>query len=150
MGQTSTSPGPHLHPTYQPDTEDILKTITDNADNNLQCHRRGKLGRMHKPSTPTTSLIHGDEVIGKFYQKTWSLSLSLSPLTLGMVWSNATGIPHHHPPSPPKNPGPLHTPTTNITPSLRKLWHRHQLLERAALPWRLHWERSEEGSGWSG
>ena len=69
LGQTSTSPGPRLTPkTYQPDTEDILNTITANADNNLQHHERGKLGHMHKPSTPNTPFIHGDEVIGGMVQ----------------------------------------------------------------------------------
>jgi hypothetical protein len=62
--------GPPATPkTYQPDTEDILNTITANADNNLQCHEHGKLGCMHKPSTPNTPLIHGDEVIGELYKK---------------------------------------------------------------------------------
>jgi hypothetical protein len=50
-------------------TEDILNTITANADNNLQHHELGKLGHSHKPSTPTTPFIHGDDVIGKLYQK---------------------------------------------------------------------------------
>ncbi|MFN5350634.1 MAG: hypothetical protein ACK5A0_14050, partial [Polaromonas sp.] len=51
--------GPPSTPkTYQPDAEDILNTITANADNNLQRHERGKLGRTHKPSTPNTPLIH--------------------------------------------------------------------------------------------
>jgi len=71
--------GPPSTPkTYQPDTEDILKTITANADNNLQHHKHGKLGRMHKPSTPTKPFIHGDEVIGKLYHK----NLVLIPFTI--------------------------------------------------------------------
>ena len=41
-------------------TEDILNTITANADNNLQRHERSKLGRMHKPHT-TTSPDHAPE-----------------------------------------------------------------------------------------
>jgi hypothetical protein len=69
LGQTSTSPGPPPTPkTYQPDAEDILNTITANADNNLQRKERGKLGHMHKPSTPNTPFIHGDEVIGGMVQ----------------------------------------------------------------------------------
>jgi hypothetical protein len=64
--------------TYQPDAEDILNTITANADNNLQRHERGKLGRMHKPSTPNSPFIHGDEVIGKIYQK----NMVLIPFTI--------------------------------------------------------------------
>jgi hypothetical protein len=48
-------------------TEDIPNTITAN-DNNLQRHEQGKLGHSHKPSTPTTPFIHGDDVIGKQYQ----------------------------------------------------------------------------------
>jgi hypothetical protein len=99
--------------TYQPDAEDILKTINPNADNNLQHHKHGKLGRMHKPSTPTTPFIYGDEVISKLYQKTWSLSLS--PLTPGYDLVQC----YRHSSPPPtiltKNPGAPHTPTTNIT-----------------------------------
>jgi hypothetical protein len=63
--------------TYQP--EDILNTITANADNNLQHHEQGKLGHMHKPSTPTTPFIHGDDVIGKLYRK----KMVLIPFTIG-------------------------------------------------------------------
>ncbi len=62
--------------TYQP--EDILNTITANADNNLQRHEQGKLGRMHKPSTPTTPFIHGDDVIVELYQK----NMVLIPFTI--------------------------------------------------------------------
>jgi hypothetical protein len=66
LGQTSTSPEPHLHP-----RNTNLKTFSThaNADNNLQRHEHGKLGRMHKSSTPTTPFIHGDDVIGELYQK---------------------------------------------------------------------------------
>ena len=56
----------------------ILNTITVNADNNLQRHERGKLGRMHKPSTPNTPFINGDEVIGELYQK----NMVLIPITI--------------------------------------------------------------------
>ena len=55
--------------TYQPDAENILNTITANADNTLQHHEHGKHGHTHKPSTPNTPFIHGDEVIGELYQK---------------------------------------------------------------------------------
>jgi hypothetical protein len=58
---------PHL-PKYL-NTEDILNTITANADNNLQRHERGKLGRMHKPPTNTSPFIHGDNVISDIYNK---------------------------------------------------------------------------------
>jgi hypothetical protein len=64
--------------TYQADAEDILNKITANADNNLQRHERGKLGRMHKPSTPNTPFIHGDEVIGELYRK----NMVLIPFTI--------------------------------------------------------------------
>jgi hypothetical protein len=64
--------------TYQADAEDILNKITANADNNLQRHERGKLGRMHKPSTPNTPCIHGDEVIGELYRK----NMVLIPFTI--------------------------------------------------------------------
>jgi hypothetical protein len=59
-------------------TEDILNTITANADNNLQHHEQGKLGHSHKSSTPTTPFIHGDDVIGKMYQK----NMVLIPFTV--------------------------------------------------------------------
>jgi hypothetical protein len=61
----------HRAPIYNQDlqTEDILNTITANADNNLQHHEQGKLGCSHKPSIPTTPFIHGDDVIGKLYRK---------------------------------------------------------------------------------
>ncbi len=71
--------GPPPSPkTYQSDAEDILNTITANADNNLQRHERGKLGRMHKPSTPNTPFIHGDEVIGELYRR----NMVLIPFTI--------------------------------------------------------------------
>ena len=84
--------------TYQPDAEDILNTITANADNNLHCHERGKLGHMHKPSTPNTHFIHGDEVIGELYQK----NMVLIPFTID-PWARfgpmlqAFLITTHHP-----------------------------------------------------
>jgi hypothetical protein len=62
--------------TYQP--EDILNTITDNADNNHQRHKRGKLGCVHKPSTHTTHFIHGDDVIGELFKK----NMVLIPFTI--------------------------------------------------------------------
>ena len=99
LGQTSTSPGPCLPPnTYQPDAEDILNTITANAENNLQHHVRGKLGRMHKPSTPNTPFIHGDEVIGELYRK----NMVLFPFTFD-PWARFGPMLHafltttHHP-----------------------------------------------------
>jgi hypothetical protein len=64
--------------TYQDDAENILNKITANADNNLQQHERGKLGRMHKPSTPNTPFIHGDQVIGELYRK----NMVLIPFTI--------------------------------------------------------------------
>ncbi len=71
--------GPPSTPkTYQSDAEDILNKITANAENNLQRHERGKLGRMHKPSTPNTPFIHGDEVIGELYRK----NMVLVPFTI--------------------------------------------------------------------
>jgi hypothetical protein len=110
--------GPHLTPRfYQPDAEDILNTITDNADNNLQHHERGKLGRMpKKPSTPNIPFIHGNEVIGELYRK----NMVLIPFTID-PWAWARSGPMlqaiftttHHPSA--KNPGAPHTLTTNIT-----------------------------------
>jgi hypothetical protein len=45
-------------------TEDILNTITANADNNLQHYEQDKHGCTHKPSTPTAPFIHRHDVIG--------------------------------------------------------------------------------------
>jgi hypothetical protein len=59
-------------------TEDILNAITANADNNLQRHEQGRLGCTHKPSTPTAPFIHGDDIIGKLYQK----NMVLIPFTI--------------------------------------------------------------------
>jgi hypothetical protein len=71
--------GPPPTPTTsQTQTEDILNTINAKADNNLQHHERGKLGRTHKPSTPTTPFIHGDDVIGELYRK----NIVLIPFTI--------------------------------------------------------------------
>ena len=58
--------------------EDILKTITANADNNLQRHERSKLGRAHKPATSSSPFIHGDSVIGELYDK----NMVLIPFTV--------------------------------------------------------------------
>ena len=114
FGQASTSPGiPPTPKTYQPDAENILNTITADVDSNLQCHERRKLGRVHKPSSPNTPFIHGDEVIGELYQKKWPLSLS--PLT--PVHGLAQCYRHSLPPPtiPTKNTGTPHTLKTNIT-----------------------------------
>jgi hypothetical protein len=84
--------------TFQPDAEDILNTITANAENNLQRHVREKLGRMHKPSTPNTPFIHGDEVIGELYRK----NMVLFPFTFD-PWARFGPMLHafltttHHP-----------------------------------------------------
>ncbi len=67
---------PPTHKTSQ--NEGILNTITANADANLQHHKQGKLGRSHKPSTPTTPFIHGDDIIGKMYKK----NMVLIPFTI--------------------------------------------------------------------
>ena len=62
----TTSPPNRPKPSH---TDVILSTITANADNHLQGNERGKLGRMHKPPTHTTPVIHGNSVIGELYQK---------------------------------------------------------------------------------
>ena len=49
--------------------EDIIQTITANADHHLQMHEQRKLGHISKPATDTTSPVHGNEVIGKLYHK---------------------------------------------------------------------------------
>jgi hypothetical protein len=108
LGQTSTLPGPRLHP--RP-TNLMLKTfsikITANADNNLQCHEHGKLGRMHKPSTFSTPFIHGDEVIDEL-----SLSPPLTPgHDLARCYSHSSPPPTIHT----QNLGAPHILTTNIT-----------------------------------
>jgi hypothetical protein len=82
--------------------EDILNTITANADNNLQRHKRGKLGWMHKPATCTTPFIHGESVIGELYNK----NMVLIPLTID-PWARfgpmlqAFLTTTHHPPQKP-------------------------------------------------
>ena len=58
-------------------SEDIIQTITANADHHLQMHERHKLGRITKPATATTPPVHGDEVIGKLYNK----NMVLIPIT---------------------------------------------------------------------
>jgi hypothetical protein len=71
---------------------------------------------MHKPSTPNTPFIHGDEVIGELYRK----NMVLIPFTID-PWAWARSGPMlqaiftttHHPSA--KNPGAPHTLTTNIT-----------------------------------
>jgi len=69
--------GSPLPPKYV-NTEDILNIITANADNNLQRHERGKIGRMHKQPSNTSPFIHGDTVIGELYQK----NMVLIPFTI--------------------------------------------------------------------
>ena len=84
--------------TYQPDAGNILNTITANADNNLQHHECGKLGCMHKPSTPNTPFIHGDEVIGKLYQKNMVLiPFSIDPWAQFDPMLQAFLTTTHHP-----------------------------------------------------
>jgi len=83
---------------YQP--EDILNTITANADNNLQRHEHGKLlGRTHKSSTPTTSFIHGDDIIGELYQKNMVLIyFTIDPWAWFSPMLQAFLTTTHHPP----------------------------------------------------
>ena len=84
--------------TYQPEAEDILNTITANADNNLQCHECGKLGPMHKPSTPNTHFIHGDRSSVNSTKKTWYSFLSpLKPWARFGPMLQAFLITTHHP-----------------------------------------------------
>jgi hypothetical protein len=59
-------------------SEDIIQTITANADHHLQMHERRKLGRTTKPATPTTPPVHGDEVIDELYNK----NMVLIPITI--------------------------------------------------------------------
>ena len=59
-------------------SEDIIQTITANADHHLQMHERRKLGRTTKPATATTPPVHGDEVIGELYKK----NMVLIPITI--------------------------------------------------------------------
>jgi hypothetical protein len=96
--------------TYQP--EDILNTITANAENNLQRCERGKLGRMHKLSTHTTHFIHGDETLVNYTKKTWSSSHSQSTPGHDLVpcYKHSSPPPTIHV----RNPGKPHTPTINI------------------------------------
>ena len=59
-------------------SEDIIQTITANADHHLQMHERCKLGCTTKPATATTPPVHGDKVIGKLYNK----NMVLIPITI--------------------------------------------------------------------
>jgi hypothetical protein len=59
-------------------SEDIIQTITANADHHLQMHEQRKLGRTTKPATPTTPPVHGDEVIDELYNK----NMVLIPITI--------------------------------------------------------------------
>ena len=59
-------------------SEDIIQSITANADHHLQMHERRKLGRITKPATPTTPPVHGDKVIGELYNK----NMVLIPITI--------------------------------------------------------------------
>jgi hypothetical protein len=59
-------------------SEDIIQTITANADHHLQMHERRKLGLTTKPATPTTPPVHGDEVISKLY----NTNIVLIPITI--------------------------------------------------------------------
>jgi hypothetical protein len=71
-------------------TEDILNTITANADNNLQHHEQGK--------TPTTPFIHSDDVIGKLYQKNMVLiPFTIDPLAQFGLMLQAFLTTTHHP-----------------------------------------------------
>jgi hypothetical protein len=74
LAQISPSQEPHHHT-----CEDIIQTITANADHHRQMHERHKLGRINKPETATTSPIHGnDGIIGKLYHK----NMVLIPFTI--------------------------------------------------------------------
>jgi hypothetical protein len=90
----------------------MLNTITANADNNLWHHEQGKFGRSHKPSTPTTPFIHGDDFIGEMYQKNIVLILftidpwaRFGPMLQAFLTTTILV----------RNPGAPHTPTLNIT-----------------------------------
>jgi hypothetical protein len=90
----SFSPDPHLATTASTEIniigslpmlkttkpEDINKTITVNADNNLQHYKQGKLGHVpkHKPSALSAPFIPNDDVIGNIYRK----NMVLIPFTI--------------------------------------------------------------------
>jgi hypothetical protein len=78
IGADITITGTTPPPKRQTSSEDIFQTITANADHHLQMHERRKLGRTTKPATPTTPPVHGDEVIGKLYNK----NMVLIPITI--------------------------------------------------------------------
>jgi hypothetical protein len=82
--------------------EDILNTITANADNNLQHHKQGKLGQMHMPATCTTPFIHGDSVISELYNKNMVLlRFTINPWARFGPMLQAFLATTHHPPQKP-------------------------------------------------
>jgi hypothetical protein len=107
----------HIPKTSQP--EDILNTITANADNNPQRHKQGNIGHMHKASTPSTAFIHSDNVIGKLYRK----NIVLIPFTIDL-WARfgpmlqAFLTTTHHPCQKPwittQNNNKYHRPNANL------------------------------------
>jgi hypothetical protein len=70
---TGTTPPPKCHT-----SEDIIQTITANADHYLQMHKRHKLGRINKLATTTTPPVRGEDVIGKLFHK----NMVLVPITI--------------------------------------------------------------------
>jgi hypothetical protein len=70
---TGTTPPPKCHT-----SEDIIQTITANADHHLQMYECHKLGRINKSATATTPTVRGDDVIGKLFHK----NMVLVPITI--------------------------------------------------------------------
>ncbi len=70
---TGTTPPPKHHT-----SEDIIKTITANADHHLQMHECHKLGCINKLATATTPPVRGDNVIGELFHK----NMVLIPITI--------------------------------------------------------------------
>ena len=123
LGQTSTSPGPRLSP--RP-TNLTLKTLSKQSlpiqTTIFNATNVANLDVCTSFPPPTTPFIHGDEVIGKLYQKKHG-PYPFHHWPLGTIWSSATGIPHHHPPSPPKplmhHSHQLHISPTQCQPHVR-------------------------------
>jgi hypothetical protein len=70
---TGTTPPPKRHT-----SEDIIQTITANADHHLQMHEHHKLGCINKLATATTPPVRGDNVIGELFHK----NMVLVPITI--------------------------------------------------------------------
>jgi len=66
---------------FNPNSQDVLQIIATNANSHLQKYERKKLGRTNKTDPSTSTMTHGDTVIGNLLNRNMLLiPFAIDPL----------------------------------------------------------------------